>query len=73
MVLGASQSSLDNSERIRVASVYEEREGELSLGSGKVMGWKGGWQQFVGLGSQSSYLSGDSKTKLKKDLVLKTV
>ena len=38
------------------------------------MGWKGGWEKFVRLGSESRKLSDVSSSELLKlDLVLKTV
>ena len=47
---------------------------ELHAGVGGVLGWKGGWEKLVELGSQSTNSSGVSTVKfLKLDLVLKTV
>ena len=54
MGLGASGWLLDIGEKIGVASVYEEGEGEVSLGSCEAMGWKGGCEKLVGLGSEST-------------------
>ena len=34
-----------------VVSVYEKGKVKFSLGSGATMGWKGGWEKFVGLRS----------------------
>ena len=39
---GVLGSLLDIGERIGTALVYEVGKGEVSLGSGETMGWKGG-------------------------------
>ena len=64
MGMGASGSLLDKSERIVVASVYEEREGEIQLGSGETMGWKGVWEKFEGVCLQFRNSSGVSASEL---------
>ena len=66
MGLGASGWVLDIGERIGVGSVYEEGEGEVSLEIRELMGWKGGWEKFVGLGLESRSSSGISISDLLK-------
>ena len=36
--------------KIGIASVYEEGDEEVLLENREIMGWKGGWEKFVGLG-----------------------
>ena len=66
MGLGTSGWLLDIGERIGVGSVYEEEDGEVSLEIRELMGWKGGWEKFVGLGLESRNSSGISTSELIK-------
>ena len=61
-------------ERIGVASVYEEGEGEVFLGSWGVRGWNGGCEKVDGLDYESNIPSGVPTSELYKlEIVLKTV
>ena len=49
-------------------------EGEVTFGSWETVGWKGGFEKFVGLGSESKSSSGASTSdSWKLDVVLTTV
>ena len=54
--------------------MYEEGEGEIEVGCSETEVWKGGWEKFLRLGSESRKLSDFSTSELLKlDMLLKTV